>query len=55
MLRKDEAWEMIRKNRHWKLWETLKRENKLRFNVTFEKGVNIPTWKSFNAMQLDKF
>ena len=32
---KDEAWKMILKRRHWKLWESLKKENKETYNVNF--------------------
>ena len=45
---------MIEEGRHWELWQELKRENRVKYNVNLTANVNVPTWKSFKAMQYEK-
>ena len=41
---RDEAWEMIEKSRNWKLWESLKKETREKYNVNLKKDKNVADW-----------
>jgi len=41
----DAAWQLIARRRHWNMWNELKRDNKVKYNVNIQRDEkNFPKW-----------